>query len=197
MTHWTWTELFEPVQQGSVQGLMNSWTGPRVRSKVQEIWPWTGPNRTVATLLPLSPSTSHPSQSHPPSTSTWLPGWFDKHLDDKHVLKQLKTLGSLVGDIAAVTNAAVLKVHLMGHTLPPNSKGSLFPEALMKSWERHASKVMRLEKDLVTHFSHMADYWLPHSSNLAIFPSYPEWVDYLKWSMQPNQAMHAIADDAL
>ena len=107
------------------------------------------------------------------STATRPPSFFNKHFDDKYVLKRVRRLPSLVDDLAKNVDTALSAA---SNTLPPLD---YFFIAQQRKHYRKSVDCRARDENAVANFygATTAKYCLPLASTLAIHPYAPfsEW----------------------
>ena len=156
-----------------------------IRQEIEALFSWNPPRLTPAPLPP----------NKKPSTSTCPPAYYDKHLSDKLILREVKHLPSLVQDLADNVDAAVVAA---SETLPP-LKGFLKAE--------YRDIVMGNLDTIVTDEKAVADFYdattakfcLPLASTLALHPNAPfsQWRSLVRWTQSGARSSYAIMDGLL
>ena len=127
------------------------------------------------------------------TTPTRPPTFFDKHLDEKYILKRVQRLPYLVDDLAKNVDTA-LSAALS--TLPP-LKG--FFTAELRDLEMDYMERIAEDEKAVTNFygATTAKFCLPVASMLAIHPNAPFWLRLVTWTESVSSSGYAIMDGQL
>jgi hypothetical protein len=156
-----------------------------IRQEIEALFSWNPPRLTPAPL---------PSNQKP-STSTRPPAYYDKHISDKLILREVKHHPSLVQDLASNVDAAVVAA---SETLPP-LKGFLTAE--------HRDIAMGNLDTIVTNEKAVADFYdattakfcSPLASTLALHPNAPfsQWRSLVRWTQSGARSSYATMDGLL
>ena len=127
------------------------------------------------------------------STATRRPPFFDKHFDDKYILKRVQRLPSLVDDLAKNVDTALSAA---SNTLPPLEG---FFTAEQRELKMYCIECTAEDEKAVANFygATTAEYCLPVASTLAIHPNAPFWLRLVTWMQSISSSGYAIMDGQL
>ena len=156
-----------------------------IRQEIEALFSWNPPR--------LKPAPLQADQK--PSTSTRPPAYYDKHLSDKLILREVKRLPSLVQDLANNVDAAVVAA---SETFPP-LKGFITAE--------QRDIAMGNLDTIVTNEKAVADFYdattakfcSPLASTLALHPKAPfsQWRSLVRWTQSGARSSYAIMNGGL
>lgn len=127
-----------------------------------------------------------PKDSEWTPTSSMSPFWFyDKHLDEKHILRHVKPMESLAADIAGVVDQTLRALDDEGIMLPFIGSDSYFSTKTDRSFNTipHANDSHSLA---LLYGGTTAFFCHPVASTLAIHPHTPDWMSGLMWRQIPT-----------
>jgi hypothetical protein len=129
------------------------------------------------------------------SASTRPPAFYDKHFSDQLVLRQVKHLPSLVPDLAANVDCALVAA---SKTLPPVDRFITARKRERDIW--YLNPVVRDEKGVADFYHQTTARFCAHvASTLALHPkaSTSEWRGLLEWTQSVSSSGYAIVDGEL
>jgi hypothetical protein len=175
-----------------VQYLLNEWR-PRRLHVLEDTTSKAAPPPTT-----ISANTGETIKSGKREHETTRPaGFYDKHLAKHLVLKQVKTLGSLVDSLVGIVDKAIKDAYAKG-PLPPNRSGSLRTKGQIQNLTKRAKTTLRREEGVTEYYQLLtATFCLPIASTLALYPTLHEWTSLLGWTLDSDQAGWAFADGVL
>jgi hypothetical protein len=155
-----------------------------IRQEIEALFSWNPPRLKPAPL---------PANQKP--TSTRPPAYYNKHLSDKLILREVKRLPSLVQDLANNVDAAVVAA---SETFPP-LKGFITAE--------QRDIAMGNLDTIVTNEKAVADFYdattakfcSPLASTLALHPKAPfsQWRSLVRWTQSGARSSYAIMNGGL
>jgi hypothetical protein len=129
-------------------------------------------------------------------TSTCPPVFYDRHFDDRLILRHVKRLPSLVRDLATNADRAL---RAASETLPPATIGFVTAQQ-RKSATRNLPEDDSDEKGVANIYNlTTARFCAPVASTLALHPkaSMSEWQSLLLWTQSVSSSRYAIMDGEL
>jgi hypothetical protein len=160
--------------------------GPSIDQELEALFNWNPP----PFLLAADASKSKHSRT---------PSFYNKHLRDNLILKEVMLLPSLHQDIAGVVDLTLSEIRNKGIQLPAKDPDDLF--CTQKSRARldyYANQPVKDEASVATFYSKTTvKYCAPVASTLALHPSAPEWLRALEWHTVPSKSGYAIANGVL
>ncbi|KAF9518757.1 hypothetical protein BS47DRAFT_194993 [Hydnum rufescens UP504] len=154
-----------------------------VRQEIDALFAWNPPViRAIASPF-----------SKRPSTGTHPPAFYDKHLAQQLVLKQVKRLPSLVQQLAANVDKALGNAF---ESLPP-LEDFITSEARRMSLKYQDPTVFD-EKGVVSYYEKITStFCVPLASTLALHPKASVWDSLLEWSASTRSPGRAIMNGVL
>jgi hypothetical protein len=127
------------------------------------------------------------------------PSFYDKHLVDSLILKEVVFLPSLHHDIAGVVDITLSLIRDKGIQLPQTQSIDTFPVTQQREENDYYENQPMKNEMSVAHFylKTTAQYCMPVASTLALHPSAPRWLRSLEWHPVPSKSGCAIADGVL
>jgi hypothetical protein len=159
---------------------------PSIEQELDALLNWNPP------LLKLSHDASKSKGSRGAS-------FYDKHLSDSLILKEVISLPSLLKEIAGVVDSTISEIRTKGIQLPPKHPDDLFcTKGHRRKVDRSKNQPMRNETSVANFYSHTTShYCVPVASTLALHPSASDWDSVLEWDQVPSKSGYAIADGVL
>jgi hypothetical protein len=155
-----------------------------IHDEIQALFSWNPP--------PLKPITL---PGRKPSTHTRPPASFNKHISPSLVLRHVKRLPTLVHDLAANVDGALLAVT---EALPPVD--GFFTAKDRARILMHVETTVTDEKGIANFYDKTAAiFCTPLASKLALHPttSTADWRGLLTWTQSVNSSGYAIMDGEL
>jgi hypothetical protein len=149
----------------------------------------------IDALFSWNPPPLKPDADKKLSASTRPPAFYDKHFFDQLVLCQVKRLPSLVPDLAANVDCALVAA---SKTLPPVDRFITARKRERDIW--YLNPVVRDEKGVADFYHQTTARFCAHiASTLALHPkvSTSEWRGLLEWTQSVSSSGYAIVDGEL
>ncbi|KIM88062.1 hypothetical protein PILCRDRAFT_63060 [Piloderma croceum F 1598] len=155
-----------------------------IHDEIKALFSWNPP--------PLKPITL---PGRKPSTSSCQPAIYDKHISPSLVLRHVKRLPTLVHDLAANVDRALLAA---SEALPPVD--DFFTAKDRAKILKHVEKTITDEKGVANFYDKTAaTFCTPLASTLALHPtaSTADWTGLLIWTHSVSSSGYAIMDGEL
>jgi hypothetical protein len=161
-----------------------------IHDEINALFSWNPPPLEHITLIGKKPSTSSCRL-----LSSCQTAFYDKHFSDTLVLRSVKRLPSLVQDLAANVDRALLAA---SETLPPVD--GFFTAKVRERSVRHVVNTITDEKGVANFYDKTtATFCTPLASTLALHPktSMSDWTSLLLWTQSVSNSGYAIIDGEL
>ena len=125
------------------------------------------------------------------------PSFYDRHLTNELILKNLQYHPDLAAQIAGTVDKAIQTALADGGTLPPPDT-KLMDDKGRKNHLDGVDVVVSGELPITSFYKEAtAHLCLPIASTLVFHPKHDIWATILQWSITPNARVFAIADGTL
>jgi hypothetical protein len=125
--------------------------------------------------------------------------FYDKHLSDHLILKEVMLLPSLPQEIAGVIDNTISTLRNKGIQIPLKNPNDLFCTMERREIVDFEKKQPMRNETSVANFylNTTAHYCVTVASTLALHPSMPLWRSVLEWDQVPSKSGYATADGVL
>jgi hypothetical protein len=156
--------------------------------ELEALFKWNPPR------LELAVDASKSKYSRPPS-------FYDKHLSENLILKEVKVLRSLQQAIADVVDRTLSSIQQNNIALPPakiTANGDFVTEDKRRHVDYLENRPVRNKKSVANFYlKTTANYCVAVASTLALHPSTDDWYNMLQWDDVPSRSGYALADGVL